>query len=154
MDRPKLELEINKATKVELVYDQPKTGKSSVGEWYLYCLRNGDGHTEYSYFAPPEVHQKLKNMRAGDEAVITLLAAQRGSKVVKSYEVKKVEKSAIDNSPQQMPACSEDEFLYTAMEKSLEQSIALAKKFNSVPIEKLAITLFIARTKQNYSFSN
>lgn len=128
MDRPKLELEINKPTKVELVYNSPKTGRNSVD------------------FAPPEVHQELKNMRAGDEAVITLLAAQRGSKVVKSYEVKRVE------STQQTPASTNESYL-TQMEQSFQEASKLQKKFNSVNINQVAITLYISKNKGNHQFN-
>lgn len=151
MERPKMELPVNQATKIKLLFDDCAEGNSKFGKYFLYAVVNGDGNSEYSLFAPELLHDQLKKFKKGDELLVTKLAAQRGTKLVVAYDVVKQEKQ-----PEETIATrnSEDDFLYSAMEKSLEQSISLAKKFNSVPIDKLAISLFIARTKGNLSFSN
>lgn len=156
MERPKMELEVNKPTRIKLLFNDCVEGSSKFGKYYLYAIQNGDGSSEYSLFAADELHAQLKQYKKDDELLVTKLAASRNNKIVVTWEVKKVnESNSITNltSPANQPS-SNDDFLYTAMEKSLEQSISLAKKFNSVPIDKLAISLFIARTKGTLSFSN
>ncbi len=150
MNKPKLELEVNKPTRIQLLTDNPKTGKSSYGEWFLYNLRNGDGTTEYTYFAPPEVHEVLKNMKAFDEVIITKLASQRGKKVVTTYDIKKVDRIEDTESTKSAPNNS----YLSAMEQSFEEAIAIQNKFNGMAnVNQIAITLFIQRTKGNHSFN-
>jgi len=148
--KPKLELQVNVPTKIRLTQDKCVDGKSQFGIYHLYNIINGDGSTEYSLFAADQLHDELRKFRQGDELLVTKLASQRGNKLVVTYEVIKVE----DKKPETKTNDSFDEFLYQAMEKSLEQSVSLAKKFNSVPIEKIGISLFIARTSGKFSFSN
>ncbi len=90
MERKKLELEINKPTNIRLLYDEPIVGESTYGKYYLYAVRNGDG-SEYSYFAPPEVHDTLKKLKKNAEVEITKIAAQRGKKLITTYDVQVVE---------------------------------------------------------------
>lgn len=155
MERKKMELEVNKPTKIKLLYDDCVEGSSKYGKYFLYAVQNGKGSSEFSLFAAEQLHEELKKYKKNDELLVTKLATQRNSKLFVSYEVIKTNPSSVKDEPTQTPTNElTDDFLYTAMEKSLEQSIALAKKFNSVPIDKLAISLFIARTKGNLSFSN
>ena len=53
--RKKLELQLNQPVQIELMFDTPVIGQSQYGEYYLYAVKNGDGATEYSFFAPDEV---------------------------------------------------------------------------------------------------
>ena len=78
---------MNQPCSIELLFDKPTTGTSQYGDYYLYAVRNGDGQTEYSYFAPVEVHEQLKELKKGDRATIVKLAEQKGSKILTKYEV-------------------------------------------------------------------
>ena len=79
---------MNQPTRIELQQDKPNIGTSQFGEYYLYSVHNGDGsNSEYSFFAPPEVHEKLKELKKGSKAVITKTAVQKGSKILTNYEV-------------------------------------------------------------------
>jgi hypothetical protein len=154
---PKLELQVNVPTQIQLLNDKCIEGSSQYGVYHLYNIVNGDGKTKHSLFAVDELHEQLKKFKKDDELQVTILAASRGNKIVVTWEVKKLN----ENVPAEATVNNQtnltnpnDDFLYTAMEKSLEQSISLAKRFNSVPIDKLAISLFIARTKGTLSFSN
>lgn len=150
--KPKLEFQVNTPTKIKL-QTESKEGQSRFGTYHLYNIVNGDGSTEYTLFAADELHALLKQYPKDTELLVTKLAASRGSKIVVSWDVKKIGNDVVNTNTNNQTNPNDD-FLYTAMEKSLEQSISLAKKFNSVPIDKLAISLFIARTKGTLSFSN
>lgn len=57
--RKKLELQSNQPIQLELLFDNPAQGQSQFGNYHLYSVRNGDATTEYSFFAPDEVHSVL-----------------------------------------------------------------------------------------------
>jgi hypothetical protein len=141
MERQKMELEVNKPTKIKLLYNECVIGTSKFGTYHLYNFLNGDGTTEYSLFAADELHKLLKLYKKDDELLVTKLAANRSDKLVVAWDVKKIGgKVAVEPTVNNQTNLTNpnDDFLYTAMEKSLEQSISLAKRFNSVPIDKLA----------------
>ena len=151
MERKKLELELNKPTHIEMLFDSPKIGESQYGMYYLYAVRNGDGQTEYSFFATDEVHEKLSGLVRGDSAVITKVAMQKGSKVVTSYDVeiapKQPSPKAEESSNPRKPSDSQNTYLQ-AMIASFEDALVIQERFNGMAnVNQIAITLFIQRTK-------
>ncbi len=70
--------------------------QSNYGPYYLYAVRCGN--SEYSYFAPEQVHQELKNHRKGVVVTITKFAAQHGTKIVTRYVVEQAIKQPIYSS--------------------------------------------------------
>jgi len=153
--RPKLELKLNESTSIKLLYDDPIVGNSQYGEYYLYAIRNGDGN-EYSFFAPKSVHDVLKDLKSGDEAVVTKLAAERGNKVVTTYHV---ESTKNNNLPEQEDVTDESEFnpYLDTMQQSLNDALSLKKKFEEVNVNQLAVTIFISRMnngRNKYPSSN
>lgn len=151
MERKKLELELNKPTNIEMLFDQPKIGESQYGMYYLYAVRNGDGTTEYSFFAPEEVHLKLSELKRGDAAVITKQAVQKGSKVVTSYEVEvqhQNNKPALETQSNNAETPNNQNSYLQAMMASFEDALVIQEKFNGMAnVNQIAITLFIQRTK-------
>lgn len=149
--RKKLELEINTPTEISLLYDTPIVGESQYGSYRMYAVEsNGE---QYSYFAPELVHEKLKELKKGESAIITKLAAQRGNKVVTTYDVqvpKNVSVSNNSNTPtQQIEECSHDK-TYEIMLQSLTDAVAIANELGGmVDANRIGITLFIARSKTN-----
>ncbi|MBN1300578.1 MAG: hypothetical protein JW995_05130 [Melioribacteraceae bacterium] len=153
--RQKLEFEINKPLEIELMYDEPVTGKSAYGDYFLYAVKaNGQ---EWSYFPPREVHDVIRELRRGDKAVITKLAAQRGSKIVTTYDVKVVGRGVKQTVAQEagddeevneeLPA--RDSF-YGIMLSSYRDAIEISRELNGMADpEKIAVTLFIARSRSN-----
>lgn len=153
--RMKLELAINKPVTIELLYDEPVTGKSEFGNYNMYAVSvNGN---EYSYFAPDEVHIELSKLSKGDKAIITKIAAQRGSKLVTKYEVKllnqpkpKSEVVSIGQAIEEiLPEISDepDEFFHI-MKRSYSDALKINSELNGMADPaKIAITLFIARSK-------
>ena len=157
MERKKLELELNKPTRIEMLFDNPKVGESQYGMYYLYAVRNGDGATEYSFFAPEEVHLKLSELKRGDAAVITKVAKQNGSKVVTTYDVEVQRRNNTTTPPSSSPTENigttpdkqgEKSSYLQAMIASFEDALVIQDKFNGMAnVNQIAITLFIQRTK-------
>ena len=156
--RSKLELEINKPVTLELLYDEPIVGESNYGNYFMYAV-NVNG-MEYSYFAPEEVHAELSKLSKGDRAVITKIAAQRGSKLVTKYDVKvlnkvtpKAELVSIGDTIEEILPTPEredepDEFFHI-MKRSYSDALKINSDLNGMADPaKIAITLFIARSKQ------
>lgn len=145
----KLELNPNEKKVLELRSDQPKIGKSSFGDYYLYTVKNGTGE-DYSFFAPNEkVHDALKDLKRGTKFEIIKTARQSGKEIKVDYEINvlEVKKSELPPSPAQ------DDFYYAAMEKSVSDAIKIQNKFPGVcNTNSIAVTIFISRLKQTSSY--
>lgn len=136
-ERKKLELEVNKPIHLELLFDEPVTGESRYGAYYLYAVKGDDG-VEYSFFAPEEAHNTMKNYNKGDSFFITKQAEQKGSKIITNYAIQK-------NGTEPKP--NKDNY-YTTMLGSYEDAMKIQEKLNGlVDVNRIAITLFIARSK-------
>lgn len=133
---------MNQATSLELLYDKPQIGNSQYGEYYLYAVRNGDGATEYSYFAPPEVHDKLKDFKRGTKITITKSAEQKGSKIITKYLINPEKEEVIENVD------SFSDNYYELMLNSCKDAVKIQTELGGLMDAKsIAVTLFIARSK-------
>jgi len=142
MERKKLELELNKPCKIELMSDQCLIGTSRYGEYYLYNVRNG-GNEELSYFADKEVHEKLKDLRKGDKVEVCKRAEQKGTKIITSYDVKVLK----NDSP---PGNASKDNYFDVMLSSYRDALQIQEKLGTmIDTTKISICLFIARTKIN-----
>lgn len=131
-----------------MLFDKPTVGNSQYGEYYLYGIRNGDGSTEYNFFAPAEVHEKLKILKKGDKVTLTKLAEQKGSKIVTKYDVQVQTPEKIISNNDTLQTIKDNYF--EAMLSSYEDAIKIQEKLNGmVDVNRIAITLFIARSKLN-----
>ena len=144
--KPKLELELNKLVKIEILQDQPLIGTSRYGEYYLYSVRNGNGQ-EYSFFPEKQVHEKLKDLKRGDKVEICKKAEQKGSKILTTFDVKVLQ----SNDPQTK---TEKQFIednyFDIMLASYQDSLRIQEKLGTmIDTTKISICLFIARTKIN-----
>ena len=141
--KPKLELELNKPVKIELMQDQALIGTSRYGEYYLYSVRNGNGE-EYSFFPDKEVHEKLKDLKRGDKVEICKKAEQKGTKIVTSFDVKVLNSSSTSSSFTQS---NKDNYFQTML-SSYQDAQKIQEELNGmVDVNRIAITLFIARSK-------
>jgi hypothetical protein len=148
MERKKLELPINQSLNLQLLFDEPLVGESKFGEYYMYTVKNGD--TEYSFFAPLSVHEKLKSKQRGTAFTITKTAVQKGKKLVTDFEVKFLDNGSVE---EKIEPKLEDNGYYQAMLKSYAEATKIQNKFSAVNLNQCAVTLFIARTKTN-GFNN
>lgn len=149
-DRKKLELELNKPTTLELLFDGPMIGQSKYGDYFLYAVKNGTGE-EYSFFAPEEVHEELSKLKKGEKVQITKTAEQNGKKIVTKYDVKVLSngKAADDKSNSTQPTNGKDNY-YNVMLNSCRDAIKIQNELGGLfDAKSLAVTLFIARTKIN-----
>jgi hypothetical protein len=148
MERKKLELELNKPCKIELMSDQCLIGTSRYGEYYLYNVRNG-GNEELSYFADKDVHERLKDLHKGDKVEICKRAEQKGSKIVTTFEVKVLQSS--NSEPNSEKNLITDNY-FDVMLASYKDALQIQEKLGTmIDTTKISICLFIARTKINGS---
>jgi hypothetical protein len=147
MERKKLELELNKPVKIELIQDQCLIGTSRYGEYYLYSVRNG-GNEELSYFADKEVHEKIRDLKRGDKVEICKKAEQKGSKIVTTFDVKVLPNNV--ESPERVNNKNLDDNYYDLMLTSCKDAVRIQNELGGLMDAKsLAVTLFIARSKIN-----
>jgi len=148
LERKKLELTLNKPSEIELLYDEPVVGQSKYGDYYLYAVRNGDGTTEYSFFAPDEVHERIKELKKGAKVVVTKLAEQKGNKIITKFDVNVIAQ-APQNAAQPTPAAqSVTDNYYDTMLQCCKDAIRIQNELGGMMDAKsIAVTLFIARSK-------
>jgi hypothetical protein len=147
MERKKLELDLNKPVKIELLQDQCLIGTSRYGEYYLYNVRNG-GNEELSYFADKEVHEKLKDLHKGDKVEICKRAEQKGNKILTSFDVKVLQNNV--ESLEKPNNKNLDDNYYDLMLNSCRDAVRIQNELGGLMDAKsLAVTLFIARSKIN-----
>ncbi len=155
--RTKLELAINQPTELTLLYSEPITGRSQYGDYFMYAVAVGED--EYSFFAPAEVHAELSKLSKGDRALVTKLAAQRGKKLVTTYEIKAVGKEAKQPVIEALGQSNEEEYaaapthdsFFDIMLNSYRDGLEISRELNGMADpEKIAVTLFIARSKQSH----
>jgi hypothetical protein len=146
--KPKLELELNKQVKIELLQDQPLIGTSRYGEYFLYNVRNGTGE-ELSFFPDKEVHEKLKDLRRCDKVEICKRAEQKGTKIITSFEVKVL---SSDHSETNSEKNLITDNYFEVMLASYKDALQIQEKLGTmIDTTKISICLFIARTKINGS---
>ncbi len=158
--RRKLELNLNEPVKIELLFDTPILGQSQFGEFYLYAVKNGDGTTEYSYFAPEDVHATLKEHKKGARFTITKLAEQKGSKIITKYEVVPLQSAPTELAPQKEESKTEtvtqsvtespvvvDKYFAIMLNSCKDAMRIQAELGGMMDAKSLAVTLFIARSK-------
>ncbi len=170
-ERKKLELQLNQPTQIEMLYDDPVCGNNQYGAYYLYAVKSGN--EEYSYFAPEAIHEKIKQLRRGDTATITKTAQQQGSKIVIRYEVEvkvpEMAEAATGNNgngkyngngkhngnghllEESIPRGTDNkDSLFAIMLQCYKDAFLIQQELNGlIDPEKVAITLFIARSKTN-----
>lgn len=154
VQRQKLELEVNKPIELELLFDDPVSGENQYGPYNLYAVKTSDG-SEYAFFPPREVHESLKELKAGDHAIITKIAAQRGNRIISKYDVSIDGKSSAKEKPSQKKketTVKEEkqpsDNYYELMLQSYKDAIRIMNELNNMSDpSRIAITLFIQRTK-------
>ena len=162
--RNKLELKTNTPTPIELLYDKPVIGESRYGSYILYAVKSNGN--EYAFFAPEEVHCELHNLSRGDTAMVTKLAAQHGTEQVTKYivEAKTSNKeSGNDNNgtvksdpgtTNRNPIPKTDTY-FRVMLESYQEALEIQEELSGiVDVDRIAITLFIARSKTPFNGNN
>lgn len=164
--RQKLDLELNTPVTLQLLFDQPLLGENRYGPYYLYAFGDDNGN-EFSFFAPnAQTHMELSQFKAGDRVTLLKNAKQSGKKVVTDISVMPavMQTSAApptngngrNGAAVQTPvngngkAASSQDAFFQILESCYADAIRLQERFNGmVDVNRLAITLFIARSKTN-----
>ncbi|MBE0643557.1 MAG: hypothetical protein IH600_05720 [Bacteroidetes bacterium] len=170
--RQKLELFIGKPVTLEILYDQPLLGENRYGPYYLYALSDDNGN-EFSFFAPnAQTHMELSQFKAGDRVTLLKSAKQNGKKVVTDISVMPavmptsaapptngngrngtVPKTPVNGNGKAVsasPTPTVHDAFFQILESCYADAIKLQERFNGmVDVNRLAITLFIARSKIN-----
>lgn len=151
-ERKKLELVLNEPKRLKLLFDEPVSGESRYGSYNLYAVT--DGKEDYSFFAPDEVHDHIQKLNKDDIFEVTKLAEQKGKKIVTTYEVKFSNKGSNGKSKSQKPVGTNNgsDSYYDILLGSYKDAMAIQDELNGmVDVNRVAITLFIARSKVNGS---
>jgi len=148
VSKPKLELEINKPTKIKLLQDSPATGTNQFGNWFLYSVMN-DGK-EQSFFAPEQVQKFIEEnqFKKGDELTITKSLTKNGKSNVIDFKMELISR---ENGQDVIPDGNGKLDDIKIMRDCLMAGIELQKELGSVvDVNKIAMSLYIARTKNQY----
>jgi len=150
--RKKLDLPINQPITITLLYDEPVSGQSKYGSYNLFAVAVGD--EEYSFFPTEEVYEQIKHLKKGDSFTVTKLAAQRGSKLVTTYDVRlsssKANVPEVITTTEQPDEPEQHDRYFDIMLDSYRDALEISKELNGLADpEKIAVTLFIARSKQS-----
>ncbi len=114
----------------------------------MYNVKNGTNE-ELSFFAPEDVHEKIKDLHKGDRFEIVKLAEQKGTKVITKYDVKLLPVKAEVLDKKETLINGKDTY-FQSMLHSYEDAMKIQEKLNGmVDVNRIAITLFIARSKIN-----
>ena len=151
-NRPKVELALNSEAKLTLTKDKCYEGTNAYGAYYLYSVEH-EGEQK-SFFATPEVHQAIleSGIRAGDQFLIRKKAIQNGRKVMA-----KIEFSVLSKQPPPPPSGNGngshvDDSLRDMLLQCVVDADSIIKSAGiqiSDELQKLATTLFIARSRMN-----
>lgn len=158
--RKKLDLPVNQPVTLQLVFDNPLTGENRYGPYYLYAFVDPSTGEELSFFAPsPDVHEQLSHFNAGDNVTLLKTARQSGKKVVTEYSVTPANGGPLKSFLHDAPPVNgngnaatpvKSDSLFQILESCYSDAIKLQERFNGmVDVNRLAITLFIARSKTN-----
>ena len=139
---------MNKTISLELLFNEPITGQSRYGPYWMYTLKDNTGE-ELLYFAPEEVNEQIKSLRKGDRFEITKHAEQKGTKIVTRFDVK-VEKKNLESPVNELNKSNGSDYFYDLMLTSCRDAVKIQNELGGLMDAKsLAVTLFIARSKIN-----
>lgn len=144
-ERKKLEItELDQPAIITLLFDSPLKGESKYGPYFAYAVEcNGE---EMTFFSPnDEVNEKLINLKRGTKVQITKTAEKIGKGVKVDYDVVVFEEKRPELSNSN--GLKKDNY-FDAMLHSYEDAMKIQEKLNGmVDVNRIAITLFIARSK-------
>ena len=150
--KPKVEIGLNQEAKLVLLRDKCFEGTNNFGAYYLYSVEQ-DGE-EKAFFATPDVHQSIleAGLKTGDTFLIRKKAVQNGRKVMA-----KIEFSVLSKQPPQPPngngnGSHIDDSLRDMLLQCVVDADSIIKSAGvqvSDELQKLATTLFIARSRMN-----
>src|SRR5512137_141439 len=96
--KPKTDVASGQSKRLKLLLNQPITGSSSAGKWWLYPVVTEQG-IEESFFAPEPLHDILQEhkLKAGDEFILSRV--QNGKPGSSKLELSIVSNPSSDITP-------------------------------------------------------
>jgi hypothetical protein len=170
MERTKLDLELNQPRKLELLFDAPIKGENRYGPYNLYAFVDLETGEEVTFFAPADVDAELWKYKKGFRFTITKAAKQIGKKVETFYEIiphatngangngnnkeRASKASPAAEHEDETPQTKHDP-LVELLRRSCEDALQIQASLNAMlDVNRLAITLFIARSKNGNGHGN
>lgn len=152
----KLELPINQPLTLKLLQDEPATGTSSYGPWWLFNVE-ADGQ-EQSFFAPEQVVKFIQDngLKKNSMISITKTLIKHEKKTTPEYKIELVASQEVQTAERNTPpnngnGKSDDSI--KIMRECLIAGIDLQKELGSVvDVNKVALSLYISKTKNGSSF--
>jgi hypothetical protein len=161
MNKPKLELDVNKPVNIKLLQDKAVSGSNSFGNWFLFAVEKDN--EQFSFFAPEKVNKFIqeKNLRKGDEIQIMKIITKNGKKNQTDFVMEVINHA--NGNGQHKPQGNGNGALqkqtngngsltndYDLMHESLSDARKLHSEFGAlVDFSKVAISLFISKKKKN-----
>jgi hypothetical protein len=150
--KPKVELNLGQETRLKLTRDKAYVGQNSYGQYYLYgVLENGE---EKSFFASEEIHTKIleAGLHSGDEFSIKKVPQQQGRKVIARVEFAVLLKQPAPSPNGNGNGSHVEDSLRDMLLHCVVDADSIIKSAGiqvSDELQKLATTLFIARSRMN-----
>ena len=149
MNKPKLELLLDRPIKLTLLKDKPYVGQNNYGEFYLYSAKDENG-VEYSYFADAPIHQLIQDhkLKAGSSFVLQRVATMNGKKMGSKVEFSIIgEPEPFLQTPSLTGSDNLKELLLQCVRDAADVVKSAGIQFNNDELQKLATTLFIQRSR-------
>ncbi|MFA7420554.1 MAG: hypothetical protein WCZ90_12790 [Melioribacteraceae bacterium] len=140
--KKKLDLQPNEPQSLTIISD-PLVGKNDYGPYYLFMVNNGT--EDLSFFAPNEqIYEQLKAIGKGKKFEIIKTARKNGKSIQVEY--------LISGQPEQPKQPEQKDNYFHLMLQSYEDALKIQEKLNGMcDVNRISITLFIARSKLNGS---
>ena len=144
-----MELQVNQAPVTLELLSDPVVGESSYGEYCLLNVKKPNGE-EYSLFAPTELLNQMKVLHKGNKIEIAKLAEKNGSKLLTKYDLKVISNgNGKKVSENDIGTIARDNY-FDIMLASYLDALRIQENLNGmVDVNKIAVCLFIARSKVN-----
>ena len=153
--KPKLELQVNVATKIKILQDEPATGTSSYGPWWLYNVEI-DGQ-EHSFFAPEPVVKFIEDnqLKKGDEISILKTLVKNGKKNVPDFKIEIVaehKESVVEKMSPPTNGNGKHDDIKKIMHDSYTMALELQNEFPTLDLNRVALSIFISQTKNGNGY--
>jgi hypothetical protein len=150
VNKPKLDLQLEKPIQLTLLKDKPYIGNNNYGEFYLYSAKDDQG-IEYSYFADASVHNLIQEhkLKSGNSFVVQRVAVMNGKKMSSKVEFSIIgDAEPLPSSISSIPGSDNlKEILLQCLVDAAEVVKSAGIQFSNDELQKLATTLFIQRAR-------